>query len=63
MNQNDDLRLSGNLSWEEASGRKKADFMSDGACFRELYTIFGTVRHVFWRSGDGRSGNGRVSCR
>ena len=43
-----------------ASGRKRADFMSDGACFRELYTIFGTVRQVFVRFSDGWSRKGKV---
>ena len=43
-----------------ASGRKMADFMMDGVCFKGLCTFFGTVRQVFVRFSDGWSRKGKV---
>ena len=42
------------------SGRKMADFMMDGVCFKGLCTFFGTVRQVFVRFSDGGSRKGKV---
>ena len=42
------------------SGRKMADFMMDGVCFKGLCTFFGTVRQVFVRFSDGWSRKGKV---
>ena len=42
------------------SGRKMADFMMDGVCFKGLFTFFGTVRQVFVRFSDGWSRKGKV---
>ena len=42
------------------SGRKMADFMMDGVCFKGLCTFFGTVRQVLVRFSDGRSRKGKV---
>ncbi len=44
----------------ETSGRKMADFMMDGVCFKGLCTFFGTVRQVFVRFSDGWSRKGKV---
>ena len=42
------------------SGRKMADFMMDGVCFKGLCIFFGTVRQVFVRFSDGWSRKGKV---
>ena len=42
------------------SGRKMADFVMDGVCFKGLCTFFGTVRQVFVRFSDGWSRKGKV---
>lgn len=59
MNHCENLRLSETARSsgvrDEASGRKKADFMMDGVCFKGLCTLFGTVRQVFVRFSDGWS--------
>ena len=54
-------RLGGNsrhkyTNSDEASGRKMTDFMMDGLCLGAFDAIFRTVRKVFSRFSDGRSG-------
>ena len=45
---------------KETSDSKMAEFMMDGAIFTITRTIIGTVRQVFIRFSDGRSGKWRV---
>ena len=47
---------------QEASDRKMADLMMDGACLGTFDAIFVTVRHVFRHFGDGRS-DGRTGLK
>ena len=48
------------METKETSDSKMTDFMMDGAIFTITRTISGTVRQVFRRFSDGRSGKGRV---
>lgn len=48
------------METKETSDSKMAEFMMDGAIFTITRTIIGTVRQVFIRFSDGRSGKGRV---
>lgn len=48
------------METKETSDSKMVEFMMDGAIFTITRTIIGTVRQVFIRFSDGRSGKGSV---